>query len=155
MASSQRFVSSIRLKPADMKNGTAEELVLRFFAFLECYKEFDHSVKNFLNDYMRNRAGKSLSADSVKLFNAAFSAISSNLPNGIIRGARSVTPVNLYEAIAVGTALAIKNGRTPNAITLQSLLSSVALRKLTTGGTNNKKMVTGRIDFVSNALEHV
>lgn len=146
------FERTIRLKPSDAKNGTAEELVLRFFAFLECYKEFDHSVKDFLNDYMRVRAQKSLRTQSVQIFNKTFSILNAALPDGIIRGNRSVTPVNLFEAISVGCALAVKGGKVPNHQKLKNLLNDEDLKKLTTGATNNKKTVVGRIEFVMNAL---
>jgi hypothetical protein len=152
LASNTDFVASVRLKPADFKNGTAEELVLRYFAFLECYEAFDHSVKDFLNDYMRTRAHKALKPDSVKLFNQTFALLHSELPDGIIRGQRAITPVNLFEAISVGTALALSAGKKPTAVKLQPLLNNATLRRFTTGGTNNKKMVSGRICFVRDAL---
>lgn len=146
------FSSSIRLKPTDENNGTSEELVLRFFAYLECYQEFDHSVKDFLNDYMRQRSTKSLKSSSIALFNQTFDLISTALPNGIIRGNRSVTPINLFEAIAVGCAVAIKGGKTPSSQKLKAVLNSAGLRSLTTGATNSRARVAGRIEFVANAV---
>jgi hypothetical protein len=148
----ENFVSSIKLKPSDANNGTGEELVLRFFAYLECYQEFDHSVKDFLNEYMKARASKPLKTQSVALFNQAFEIINTALPNGIIRGNRAITPVNLFEAVSVGCALALKLGKTPSPQKIKSVLNSAGLRKLTTGATNNKNMVSGRIEFVANAI---
>lgn len=146
------FTQSIRLKPSDASNGTAEELVLRFFAYLDCYKEFDHSVKDFLNDYMKARASKPLKHQSITLFNQTFELIGAALPDGIVRGNRAVTPINLFEAVAVGCALALKAGKTPNPQKLKSAVNSDGLRRLTTGATNNKSMVSGRVEFVANAV---
>lgn len=152
LATNIEFSAAIRLKPVDIKNGTAEEFVLRFFAFLECYETFDHSVKDFLNDYMKDRADKSLKPASVKLFSSTFALLHSALPDGIVRGHRAITPVNLFEAMSVGTALALAHGKAPTHAKLRTLLDNVALRKLTTGGTNHKKAVTGRINYVRDAL---
>lgn len=145
------FKSVIRLKASDQGNGTAEEFVLRFFAFLENYENFDRSVKDFLNGYMKLHAKKQIKAASLKLFNETFKILSNALPNGIVRGT-NVTPVNLYEAIAVGTALAIDAGKKPTAGKLKLLLENQELRGFTTAGTNNPGMVTGRINFVRDAL---
>lgn len=152
LSKQENFVRSIRLKPSDENNGTAEELVLRFFAYLECYQQFDHSVKDFLNGYMKERASKPLKSQSVALFNKAFDFISSTLPNGIVRGNRAVTPTNLFEAVSVGCALAFKTGKTPSAQKLKSVCSGAELRKLTTGATNSRSMVSGRIELVAGAV---
>ncbi|ACB35219.1 protein of unknown function DUF262 [Leptothrix cholodnii SP-6] len=146
------FIESIRLKPSDASNGAAEELVLRFFAYLECYQQFDHSVKDFLNGYMKERASKPLKHQSVTLFNQTFDLIGAALPDGIVRGNRAVTPINLFEAVAVGCALALKAGKTPDSQKLKGVVNSAGLKKLTTGATNNRNMVSGRIEFVANAV---
>lgn len=152
LAQDENFLAAINLKAGDVKNGTAEEHALRFFAFLESYKEFDHSVKDFLNVYMKNSSSKNLSPALEKLFKKTFTTISSALPKGIVRGNRGVTPVNLYEGIAVGTALALKSGKKINTAVLPKLLDDQKLRTFTTGATNSKKSVTGRIEYVRNAL---
>ncbi len=146
------FKQSIKLKPGDLNNGTPEEFVLRFFAFIDKYKDFDHSVKGFLNAYMKDLAHKNLSSSGESLFEKTFALITKELPSGIIRGNRSVTPVNLFESIAVGTALAIKSGKAVRSKRLSALLNDPELRKFTTGATNSKKAVTGRIEFVRNEL---
>lgn len=146
------FLSVIRLKPADAKNGTAEEYVLRFFAFLERYSGFEHSVKEFLNDYMKASSAKSLTKAQEAIFHKTFSTLKSALPTGILRGNRGVTPVNLYEGVAVGSALAIRTGKSVHKRRLPGLLDDAKLRAFTTGATNTKKAVSGRIEYVRDAL---
>jgi hypothetical protein len=46
------FRVAVKLTPLQQKNATAEECVLRFFAFLHNYKSFEHSVIGFLNKFM-------------------------------------------------------------------------------------------------------
>lgn len=152
LADSADFKAVVRLKPSDVKNGTAEEFVLRFFAFLDNYRSFDHSVKDFLNDYMRKNALRRLTSAHSDLFKATFAALRKSLPAGISRGGRGVTPVNLFEGIAVGTALAIKTGKPIRRATLLALLDDDSLRQFTMAATNSRKAVTGRIETVRDAL---
>ena len=152
LALDENFLAVIRLKPSDVKNGTAEEFVLRFFAFLESYKQFDHSVKEFLNDYMKRSAPHKLSKALEDIFTKTFSVLKTALKTGVVRGNRGVTPVNLYEGIAVGTALAILSGKAVHRRRLSALLDDESLRVFTTGATNTKKAVTGRIEYVRDAL---
>lgn len=151
-ALNQDFRAAIKLKPADEKNGMTEEMVLRFFAFLNGYSEFEHSVKGFLNDYMKQRAHSKLSTSEKSVFEDTFAFISTELPNGITRG-RNITPINLYEAVAVGVGLCYKVGITPKPNILSVEMHSDQLKKLTTGATNSRIRVSGRIEHILNAVK--
>jgi hypothetical protein len=148
----ENFLSSIRLKPSDEKNGTKEELVLRFFAFLDGYQEFDHSVKDFLNAKIKERHFIGLTAEEKSVFKRTFSFIARELPNGIIRGNRSITPVNLFEAVAVGVGLCIRARKIPRAGVLHGAMNSEELKQSTTGATNSRRRVTDRIEYVRAAV---
>jgi len=152
LAVDKNFVATIKLKSGDVKNGTAEEHALRFFAFFEHYKAFDHSVKDFLNSYMQQSALKKISPSLEKVFKQTFALLKKNLPKGVVRGNRGVTPVNLFEGIAVGTALAIRTGKPIAEAKLSKLLDDEKLRTFTTGATNTKKSVVGRIEYVRDVL---
>ena len=142
------FHKVVLLTERQEEDGTREECVLRFFAFLHRYKSFEHSVVTFLNEYMKEA---SLSFDydaNEKLFLIAFQQLAKVLPHGIVRRAsRRITPINLYEAVAVGAALAVKAKAKLVARDVSEWLSSEELRKLTTGATNNRSTVVGRIEF--------
>ena len=131
-----------------MVDGTLEECVLRFFAYLDRYKKFDHSVTDFLNAYMKDASEKFDFAAREREFRHVFSELAKAFPEGITRpGRKGKTPLNLYEGISVGAALAIrKNGRieTKN---LKNWIASKDLRKYTTGATNVRSAVKGRIEF--------
>lgn len=130
-----------------------EEAVLRFFALLNNYQGFQHLVKAFLNDYMAEHANQPPAPDQLALFNETFGFIAAELPRGITRG-REQTPINLYEAIAVGTALAIR-ARGVNGLqrgVLSGLLLEEPLKRLTGAGSNSRAMVAGRIEYVLNRL---
>lgn len=77
------------------------------------------------------------------------------LPNGIVRGNRiNITPLVLYEAISVGVADLIDSD-SEGMITsenLQTLLNSEDLKRLTTGATNSRNKLLGRIENVKNFI---
>lgn len=153
-SSSSNFRKVARVKETDKNNGTYEELALRFFAYLDAYETFDHSVKDFLNDYMKDKLQSGPHRKRRELFTATFALLAAALPNGVVRGARAITPVNLFEAITVGTALAVEavGNDSINESLVAGLLDNPKLKKLTTGATNSRRMVTARIDFVRDTL---
>ena len=148
----EAFKKVVRLKESDSKNGTAEEYALRYFAYLDNYSKFEKSVKGFLNEYMRDNSAKVLNAKRLSLFKSVFATLAEAFPKGLSRGQTTITPVNLFEAISVGVALAIMQGVKVDVGRLRELVSDKNLKKLTTAGTNNRKMVVGRIEYVRDYL---
>ena len=150
-AQDSNFRQVVKLSDADKTNGTVEELALRFFAFVENYQRFEHSVREFLNAYMEKGNQIMPSAMVLAVFPQTFKFLARELPRGIVR-IKNITPVNLYEAIAVGTALVFLKGAKPKTGVLSSLLKDEKLKELTTGGTNARRMVVGRIELVRDHL---
>lgn len=69
-------------------------------------------------------------------------------PNGIRRVAgKNRTPMNLYEGVAVGAALALQKVNRLSTNSLDRWMASDELRKFTTGATNDRTAVKGRIEF--------
>jgi hypothetical protein len=146
------FLSVVRLKESDYKNGTAEEYILRYFAYLDERQNFDHSVKGFLNDYMRANSTRKVSPARMSLFKKTMTALDAAFPSGLTRGQSSTTSAVLFEAISVGVAEALKlNGKVSSG-RLTALAADPKLRKLTTGATNSRKMLTSRIEYVRDHL---
>ena len=142
------FIKVVRLTERQEKDGTREECVLRFFAYFFRYKKFVHSVVTFLNEYMKEATAKFDFEAGEELFRITFKELSRVLPNGIVRGeGRKITPINLYEAVAVGAALALKNKKRISARGIGEWIESEELKGLTTGATNNRSSVVGRIEF--------
>lgn len=154
LAEDPAFRSVVKMTDNAERSGSYEELVLRFFAYLEDRSLFVHSVKGFLNKYMEKKTKSFKNKTHMKkAFNETFSLLQKSLPDGIVRGVRkNITPVVLYEAISVGTAVAISEGKNVKSAALLRLLNDNDLKSLTTGATNTKKMVLERIDFVSGRL---
>jgi uncharacterized protein with ParB-like and HNH nuclease domain len=148
------FRSVVKMTENAERSGSYEELVLRFFAYFEDRDQFIHSVKGFLNNYMEKKTKLFKNKTSLKkTFSETFAFLQKSLPDGIVRGTRkNITPVVLYEAISVGVAAAISDGRRLKSASALRLLNDKELKILTTGATNAKKMVLDRIEYVSSRL---
>jgi hypothetical protein len=152
LAGSADFRHVVRLPDSQQHDRTDEECVLRFFAFLHGYREFEHSVVDFLNDYMRDTREGFDYAGNRDLFTKVFGELASILPEGIHRRGRRSTPLNLFEGVAVGAALAIRqNGRLQPQVSTE-WVDGQDLRGWTTGATNTQPMVAGRIEYSATQL---
>ncbi len=148
LAENSSFRKCVRLTRKQDKDGTREECVLRFFAFLHRYKSFVHSVVDFLNDYMREAAGSFDYEAGNEDFSRSFRELARVLPHGIVRSpSRKNTPINLYEGVAVGAALALREIDELHGEDIREWINCDELRTYTTGATNNRAMVEGRIEF--------
>ncbi len=151
LAAQNDFRSVVKVHDTKSLNGTYEELVLRFFSYLNNYRNFDHLVKNFLNNYMNDNRHSGISEADKDLFQKTVTLLSEAFPKGISRG-RAATPANLYEALAVGVALALRQGKAISADKIPPLIEDKTLKSYTGAGSNQKKFVIGRIEYVRDAL---
>jgi len=143
------FRTAVKLTPLQQRNATAEECVLRFFAFLHSYKHFEHSVTEFLNKYMEEASKQFDYEKGDAIFRKTFKEIARVFPEGIRRmpGNQKTTPLNLFEGIAVGAALALQQIERLHTSGLNRWMTSSELRRFTTGATNDRSAVKGRIEF--------
>ncbi len=146
MATNKDFKTVVVLRDSMEDDGTREEYVLRFFAFLNNYKNFDHSVVGFLNNFMEEASRNFNYSKNEKVFNKTFKQLAKLFPTGLSRRTR-LTPVNLFEAISVGAALVLNKKSTLSDKSISRWVTSEEFRKLVTGATNTKTMVAGRIEF--------
>ena len=148
LAQNQDFRAVLKLTPLQQRDKTGEECVLRFFAFLDRYKKFSHSVTDFLNNYMSDASKKFDYAAKETVFRETFKELAAVFPGGISRHTRrGTTPLNLFEGIAVGAALALRKRSSLERKGLQQWMASDELRRVTTGATNSRTAVEGRIHF--------
>lgn len=152
LVTDQNFIKCVHLPERQETDGTREELVLRFFAYLYDLDNFSHSVKDFLNDYMAKAEKKFSYSKNEKIFKYVFEKIGQALPDGINKG-RKNTPLNLYEAVSVGAALAYINKDYINTDGIKDWITNKELIKLTTGATNTKSYVIGRINYCRSKFE--
>ena|GEM_PF-209919 len=149
LAHSEEFETAVNLPKRKANDRSNEELVLRFFAFAETYGEFEHSVVGFLNDFMEKATRHPRIRQRRQLFESVFGTLAELFPNGIQRKSRTSTPVNLFEAVAAGAGVAyLQNGKLARPKSLR-WVQGAELTKLTTGATNMRSMVTGRVEFAA------
>ena len=142
------FCNAIKLTDSQLNDGSKEELVLRFFAYLLYRGKFVHSVKDFLNEYMSDAQKHFDYRKYSNLFDEVFAQLN-RLDAGIVKSkTRKVTSFILFEAVAVGAAEAILSGC--EKLYLEDFYDWVKdsdFNKLITGATNTPKKVNDRISY--------
>ncbi|HEN3613267.1 TPA: DUF262 domain-containing protein [Yersinia enterocolitica] len=154
-ASNEKFKELAPLSPAKEKRDERLEFTLRFFAYLDNYEGFDHSVREFLDDYMHKKGDidtytqKNMYDEFIKVLDF----VAQYFPCGFKKtpGAKS-TPRVRFESLAVGVALALRIE--PNLVpSNMDWLSSDKFKILTTSdGANSKPKVIERIEYVRDQL---
>jgi hypothetical protein len=144
------------------KRGERGELVLRFFAYAEIYRDFTHDVAAFLNKYMREKTKMYKQNDPTaqqdrKEKRSAFSEmlrfVKEYFPNGFAKTpSAKTTPRVRFEAISVGAHLALlaKPGLVPT--DMSWLTSKEFSLQTTTHASNSAPRLRGRIEFVRDSL---
>lgn len=143
-----------------------EELVTRFFAFLNNYNSYGIGedgkiVANFLLTYVKdtNRSLKGFgsAALTIKMRNewsAMLSFVRNHFPDGFRkRGPGRKVPRVRFEAIAVGVALALRERSDLNTAAIATWLESPEFKDWTTSdASNNRANLKGRLEYVRDEL---
>ena len=129
------------------------ELVLRFFAYLNNYKEFAHNVEEFLDKYVENNKDNFNKAEMEKEFKRMLNFVGEYFLYGFAKtkNAKS-TPRVRFEAISVGVALALRENPELQPKSMDWLVSKEFEKHTTSHASNSRKRVRGRIEFVRNCL---
>ncbi|EJW9339266.1 DUF262 domain-containing protein [Escherichia coli] len=106
------FASLAPLSDRKRSNGDHRELVLRFFAYLNDLENYKGYVAPFIDNYLNVQAERVTQQDVDNFkhdFESMLAFVDAHFPMGFKKTATSkTTPRARYEAIAVGTALALK-----------------------------------------------
>jgi hypothetical protein len=155
-ADDEIFKEVVPLSPVKLKRGEDLEFSLRFFAYLDNYENFDHSVKDFLNNYLENNSEPSCDwvGEKLNIFNKTMAFAKEYFPHGFKKTAGSkTTPRVRFESLGVGIALALLEvpGLVPENIA--DWLFSEEFKHLTTAdAANSRPRVKARIEFVRDKL---
>jgi len=137
-----------------INRGEYEELILRFFAYIDRYQEFKHDVAAFLNAYIDEMNDIDFDREYyLNAFNNMVNFIKNNFPIGFRKEPKSKsTPRVRFEAIAIGVHLALQEN--PNLIIQDvSWLDSEEFSDQTTSdGSNNTGRLKNRVEFVRDCL---
>lgn len=146
LAKAPSFKTVVKLPEPRWKDGTPQDYVLRFFAFTEDYQSFDHYVDEFLKQYIAGAVDPPRVDERRELFDRTFDYLAQVFPDGV-KTRKGATPVNLFEGIAAGAALALKQDPSLAPPAATEWVTSDELRRFTTGATNSRPKVRGRIEF--------
>ena len=139
----------LTMKPKSaLEDGTYEELVLRFFAYLYGRDLFEHNVRDFLNKFMKRASANYNERDYEAIFNRVFDKLS-GLPSGIVKkpGRKSSSTV-FWEAVTVGAAEALLSGQENiNLDGFYEWADDPNFNRLITGATNSRPMIDNRIEY--------
>lgn len=144
LAYSHPFRELVRLQEGREDDGTREELVLKFFAYLENRAEYEGPVTEFLNDFMETRADGDLEGRK-QLFSAVAGRLFEITGGPFQRPGYGPTPLVQLEAVLVAAAEILNDGGeivTPP----DGWESDEELVRASTRGTNTRAMLRSRID---------
>ena len=148
------FAKLTPLSKAAIDRREGQEFVLRFFAYLRDYQKFDRSVVGFLNDYLHDMENFDVDMQSASqtewdqmlaFVDKHFATFSKG--KGHVR-----TPRIRFEAISVGTALALRINPSLIPTSLSWLESDEFKKEMRSDASNSRPKVIRRIEFVRDHL---
>ncbi len=152
----ETFIKLTPLSDSQVKRREREEFVLRFFAYLENYKHFDRKVVDFLNDYLEKTQQSfddKKKADMMKEWSRMLAFVERTFPNGFSKAkGHSRTPRIRYEAISVGSALALRQNPKLKPSSVDWLESEDFKEYTTSDASNSRPKVVKRIEYVRDEL---
>jgi hypothetical protein len=144
LASLEDFTQLVKLQEGNRDDGTREELVLKFFAYLEKRDQFQGRVKEFLNQYMRDLPPDHDYESRRQLFQEVVSKL-----RAVVRG--PISPQSLVEAVLVGAAELIQGGARELS-PVGDWLNDQELTRFSTKDTNTRSHLNGRIERARDLL---
>lgn len=129
------------------------ELVLRYFAYLNDYNNFNHRVDEFLDNYVdKNKIDFDEDA-FMSEFEQMVSFVFKYFPFGFKKNERAKsTPRVRFEAISVGVSLALRKQPDLSPKSVDWLNSEEFKVHTTSHSSNSSKRVCGRIEYVRDCL---
>jgi hypothetical protein len=144
LAETPAYQALLKLQPKNREDGTAAEIVLKFFAYLDRMDEFDGEVTNFLNAYMKSRAEDTKLEPDRKLFLTTVDYLHSVIDGEFTRSGVPGTPINQFEGVLVGVGRIFRAGKTPKTPE-PGWEKDEKLIGFSTKGTNTRPKLRGRI----------
>jgi len=147
------FIKNTKFTTKLARRGEPQELIIRFFAYSDNYKNVKTGVNDFLNDYVKS---KNRSFDK-KLFSNEFDRmlkfVDRFLPLGFTKAPSSnKTPRVRFDAISVGVNLALRENPKLVVNNTTWLKSKQFAELITKGGQNAPTAIASRIEYVYNNL---
>ena len=150
LSQNEDLMSLLKLQKANQRDGTAEEQVLKFFAYKNRADQFRGSVTDFLNNYTNGVSIQKEGYDFIypleeRVFTETMEFLADTIGGPFIRSRTHVTPLVQFEAVTVAVGSLIQEGRTPSTPP-DGWIDDTALVSASIGGTNTRSKLTRRIE---------
>lgn len=150
----------LKVSAANAKRREKEEFVLRFMAYSERYELFKKEVALFFDEYIDDKSNawkneevkQKEQARIRKEYEATLNFVRKHFPNGFCREGKNTVARTRFEALAVGTNLALRERPRLKKVKLDWLTSDKFIRYTTSDGNNSRPRLTRRIEYVRNRL---
>ena len=156
LAKLEKFTTLVPLNEKNAKRKEYEEIVLRYFAYLNNYQKFQKSVEDFLTDYLKekNKEFSEQTKEEIRLeFERMLDFVETHFPNGFKRQNYNTVPRIRFEAIAVGVSLALRENPELKPADVTPWLESPEFIKHTrSDASNSRPKLINRIHFVRDNL---
>lgn len=155
-AANDQFKELVPLSERNAKRKEYEEIVLRYFAYLNDYQNFKKSVEDFLTDYLKAKNANFSEVDEKAMrdeFICMLSFVSIYFANGFKRVGYNTVPRIRFEAIAVGVSLALREDSSlvPTEVS-QWLDSNEFIKHTRSDASNSRPKLINRIHYVRDNL---
>ena len=144
LAAHEGFRALIKLREVDTNAATAEELVLKFFAYRHSRANFKGAVDSFLTHFMESKRFEFDVEKGRQEFHSVVNAMHEVGPVPFLRKSTNVTPQNLLEAVMVAIAEIQEEGKKVGPLS-PSWVDDPDLIAASTGATNTRKKLDERI----------
>ena len=154
LAKDSKFRNLCPFSEALVRRREPEEFVLRFFAYLNNYKNFDKRVNEFLNEYLEKHNYSEINHNGMRYeFHIMLDFVEKYFPNGFSKAQGHIkTPRIRFEAISVGVALALRKKSDLEPKSIKWLDSQEFKEYTTSDASNSKPKVIRRIEYVRDQL---
>jgi hypothetical protein len=154
LSSDSKFRELCPFSDALIRRREPQEFVLRFFAYLNNYKNFERQVNVFLNDYLKQHNNEQLDKEAMRSeFYSMLNFVDKHFENGFSKAkGHTKTPRIRFEAISVGVALALREKNDLEPSSLDWLDSKEFKFYTTSDASNSRPKVIRRIEYVRDQI---
>ncbi|MEN9610611.1 MAG: hypothetical protein RLZZ628_1425 [Bacteroidota bacterium] len=154
-ANNNKFIQLCPISNKRNDREEAQEMVLRFFAYGENLHNFTQIVKDFNDDYTKEKSKGFDAAVMEEDFENMLDFVDKHFPYGFKKGVNySSTPRVRFETLSIGVHLALKEN--PNLMPAQPITNWIDSKEfkehVTSDAANNRNRVIARINYVKNKL---
>lgn len=154
LSENSKFRELCPFSEALIRRREPQEFVLRFFAYLDNYENFERQVNEFLNDYLKEKNNNDLNFEGMRTeFLSMLDFVEKHFDKGFSKAkGHTKTPRIRFEAISVGVALALRKKSDLVSSSVEWLESEKFKEYTTSDASNSKPKVKRRIEYVRDQL---